>query len=111
MSSTQRVLPFFCELLYHELLLHSRKLCRHKYNKGKKEHTYTKLGFMHVIQRHTSTDMHRAQFIGLYESDSESECIIADNDKVFHEQGDEVHIKLALALSIAALQQKWMRCI
>lgn len=45
------------------------------------------------------------------ESDSEPECIIADKDKVFHEQGDKVHIKLALALSIAALQQKWMPCI
>lgn len=40
--------------------------------------------------------------------DSERWSIIADKDKVFHEQGDKVHIKLALALSIAALQQKWM---
>lgn len=45
------------------------------------------------------------------ESDRERETIIADKDKVFHEQGDKVHIKLALALSIAALQQKWMPCI
>lgn len=45
------------------------------------------------------------------DSDSRRECIIADKDKVFHEQGDKVHIKLALALSIAALQQKWMPCI
>lgn len=27
---------------------------------------------------------------------------------MLHEQGDKVHIKLALALLIAALQQKWM---
>lgn len=45
------------------------------------------------------------------ESDSEGDRIIVDEDKVFHEQGDKVHIKLALALSIAALHQKWMPCI
>lgn len=45
------------------------------------------------------------------DSDSEGDRIIVDEDKVFHEQGDKVHIKLALALSIAALHQKWMPCI
>lgn len=55
--------------------------------------------------------MHRSTLRGLVyrtkqeESNSEEgECIIVDKDKVFHEQGDKVHIKLAIALSIAALQ-------
>lgn len=61
--------------------------------------------------KYTHAHTHSVYITKQEESDSQPECIIADKDKVFHEQGDKVHIKLALALSIAALQQKWMPCI
>lgn len=69
---------------------------------------HTILPYFAHAQKHTQGSVYRTK---QEESDSEGECIIVDKDKVFHEQGDKVHIKLAIALSIAALQQKWMPCI
>lgn len=107
-----------CEPLYHKLLLHPGSSVDTNTTKEKKKyikiHRHKAGNHAHATQRHTQGQICTKGSVYTTkqeESDSEPECIIADKDKVFHEQGDKVHIKLALALSIAALQQKWMPCI
>lgn len=73
--------------------------CAIKYSYAHK-HPFTKMWFGHTWLPELSKC-----------GKSEEVAIIVDKDEVFHEEGDKVPIKLALALSIAALQQKWMPCI